>query len=152
MSAQAKFPPAIQVILIAIAVYFTDSVIRYGHIEYSWLLPTAIISISLGIGVILIAGMTFKKASTTVNPLHPEHTTTLVIHGIYAYSRNPMYVGFFLILLGWIIYLGALFSLIWLAVFAWSITKFQILPEEQILEKKFPTDFRAYQSKVRRWI
>jgi protein-S-isoprenylcysteine O-methyltransferase Ste14 len=50
----------------------------------------------------------FRRASTTVNPHKPETSTTLVTSGVYAWTRNPMYLGLSILLFGWAIKLGAL--------------------------------------------
>ena len=52
-------------------------------------------------GLVALAGVSaFRRARTTVNPMHPDTSSTLVTSGIYRYTRNPMYLGFLLILAG----------------------------------------------------
>jgi protein-S-isoprenylcysteine O-methyltransferase Ste14 len=87
-----------------------------------------------------------------VNPLHPEATSSLVITGIYRHTRNPMYVGFAAVLLGWAAYLAAPLALLGPLTFVLYITRFQIIPEERALHAKFGPEFAAYQARVRRWI
>ncbi|HWF62463.1 MAG TPA: methyltransferase [Nitrospira sp.] len=67
----------------------------------------------IGGSVIVLAGiLTFRRMKTTVNPLTPEATTTMVTSGIYRFTRNPMYLGFLLILVGWAIDLSNLLSFV----------------------------------------
>src|SRR5882672_5891766 len=55
----------------------------------------------VGALVSILGVVSFKRAKTTVNPMKPESTSALVVAGIYGVTRNPMYLGFLLILLGW---------------------------------------------------
>jgi protein-S-isoprenylcysteine O-methyltransferase Ste14 len=104
-------------------------------------------------GVISAAGAReFRKAKTTVNPLHPERTSSVVTGGIYRYTRNPMYVGATLVLLGCFLAFGGLSAAAGLPAFVWYITRFQIVPEERALRAKFGRAYTDYQQRVRRWL
>lgn len=106
----------------------------------------------LGLSISLAGVLAFKRASTTVDPRRPAETSTLVTSGIYRHSRNPMYVGVLLILLGWAVSLGNPLSALCALAFVAYITRYQILPEERLLLGKFGAEFLEYKSKVRRWI
>lgn len=106
----------------------------------------------LGLIVSLAGIMSFKRANTTTDPRHPTETSSLVRSGIYRYSRNPMYLGVLLILIGWGVYLGNALSLLAALAFIPIITRYQIMPEERLLQEKFPTEFPAYMRSVRRWL
>lgn len=100
-----------------------------------------------------LAGVvSFRRAKTTVNPMQPDSTAALVVSGIYRYSRNPMYLGFLLVLLAWGMALSNLLSLACLAPFVLYMNRFQIEPEERALTSRFPQDFAKYRAKVRRWL
>ncbi len=116
-------------------------------------------STGLGIGLAVIGlssgimgVMQFKKAQTTPNPKEIDKATSLVISGIYQYTRNPMYLGLTLILLGWALYLSNFLAFILIPLFMMYITRFQIRPEERMMAQKFGDKYRAYVSRVRRWI
>jgi len=94
----------------------------------------------------------FKKQKTTVNPMSPQESNSLVIRGIYKFSRNPMYLGFFLWLLSLGIFLRNPFSLILAAGFILYMNYFQIFPEERVLADSFGEDYLEYKNSVRRWI
>ena len=96
--------------------------------------------------------VSFRRAKTTVNPMKPNSTSSLVILGIYKYTRNPMYLGFVLVLLGWAAFLSNLAALALLAAFVLYLNRFQIMPEEHVLDSLFPHDYPAYRARVRRWI
>jgi len=94
----------------------------------------------------------FRQAATTVDPMQPEEASTLVTTGIYKLSRNPMYLGMLLVLLGWFVYLGTLFNLMLLGLFIWFINRYQILPEENALQSRFGEEYTRYCKSTRRWI
>src|SRR5690606_17870686 len=100
----------------------------------------------------LISVFTFKRLRTTADPRRPQASKTLATSGIYHYSRNPMYLGVLLILIGWGLLLGNLISVLCTLAFMAYITRYQILPEERALHDRFGDDFLAYKARVRRWI
>ena len=87
-----------------------------------------------------------------MNPLKPETSSRLVTSGIYRHTRNPMYLGMAVVLLGWAAWLGSAWSLLGIAMFAAYITRFQILPEETALQRIFGAEFDEYRERVRRWL
>jgi protein-S-isoprenylcysteine O-methyltransferase Ste14 len=116
--------------------------------------PVACATGAVIIGV-AIAGMgiiSFRMAETTVNPMKPESSSALVVTGIYRFSRNPMYLGFLWILLGWGIFLSNALAFLILPGFVFYMNRFQIEPEERALTNLFGRAFVAYRGRVRRWI
>ena len=104
---------------------------------------------------ILIAGaglMAFRQARTTVNPMRPEETTMLVTTGVYAWTRNPMYLGWLPMLAGWAAWLENPGALVVVPLFMLYIARLQIVPEERALGAKFGAAFDAYRRRVRRWL
>ena len=106
----------------------------------------------LGVVTAVLATLLFKKDQTTVNPRNPEKTTTLVTNGIFSITRNPMYLGLFFSISSTILFFGSWFGIIILMFFVWYINKFQIIPEEEAMEKLFGGKYSEYRQKVRRWI
>lgn len=98
---------------------------------------------------VLGAGM-FKRADTPVRPF--QKSTTLVVHGLFRYSRNPMYLGLLLILLGMAILLGSLSPFLVIPVFFIIIREGYIKHEERFLEELFGEAYRSYKQRVRRWL
>ena len=94
----------------------------------------------------------FRRAKTTVNPMKPDATSSLVVSGIYRYTRNPMYLGFLLILLAWAAALSNLLALVSLLAFVLYMNRFQIVPEERMLASRFSQDYAEYRARVRRWL
>ena len=147
-----KVPPVAQVIITAAAMYGVSKMVP--ALTFSFNGSTAL---AVGLGVIGMSlgvmGVTqFRKAQTTPNPQALEKVSSLVTSGIYGYSRNPMYLGLVLILLGWAFYLSHFLAFVLLPVFILYMTRFQIQPEEEMMARKFGKTYQAYLNKVRRWI
>lgn len=147
-----KVPPVAQVIITAAAMYGVSKMVP--SLTFSLNGSTAL---AVGLGVIGMSlgvmGVTqFRIAQTTPNPQALEKVSSLVTSGIYQYSRNPMYLGLVLILLGWAFYLSHFLAFVLLPVFILYMTRFQIQPEEQMMARKFGKTYQAYLNKVRRWI
>lgn len=98
------------------------------------------------------AAATFRRADTTLNPLAPSKASRLVTHGPYQITRNPMYLGFLIILLGWAARLGTLSGFFVLPLFMTVVTYQQILPEERALDALFGDEYARYKQRVNRWI
>lgn len=108
--------------------------------------------VAAGLGVNINAMIAFAKADTTINPLTPDKTSTLVSDGLFSQTRNPIYLALTMILLGVCVLFGNLINLAIVAFFVWYITNFQIIPEEEALKKVFGAQYDDYCKKVRRWI
>ncbi|WP_374602213.1 isoprenylcysteine carboxylmethyltransferase family protein [Arenimonas sp.] len=147
-----KIPPPIVGLVCAglawtIARYLPDA--GYASPYRTWIaLALAVAGISLDLSGLVV----FRKARTTINPLSPDKSTAIVQAGPYAFTRNPMYVGMALILLGYCVYLANAVSLVAVAIFCAYITAFQIIPEERLLLRKFGDSYARYMQAVRRWI
>lgn len=112
----------------------------------------ALALVTLG-GALAAAGViAFRARRTTVNPLTPSASSSVVASGVYQISRNPMYLGFLLVLAGWAVYLSNAGAAVLLPVFVAYMTQFQIKPEERALLAKFGSEFAQYMSRVRRWL
>jgi len=145
-------PPPLVTLLIGLMMWLLSEM--FPALTLAWLhsIVAATATGLAGLAISLTAVVTFKRASTTLDPRHPAGTSTLISSGIYRYSRNPMYLGVLLVLVGWAIYLGNLLSILCTFVFIAYITRFQIIPEERLLQEKFEVEFLSYKSRVRRWL
>ncbi len=147
-----KIPPPIYMLIFAFGMWLLD---RYIPLT-QWLSTpwnrSGFIIMGLAFFTDLSSLFQFSRYHTTLNPIHPERTSALVTDGAYRFSRNPMYLGLFILLCGWATYLGSLSPLFLLPLFIFVITNMQIRHEEQILEKKFRMAYRDYKQNVRRWI
>ena len=101
---------------------------------------------------ILLAVNQFREAKTTIHPRTPNKTSFLVHKGIYKHTRNPMYLGLVLILVSVAFCLRNIVGFSIIPLFILFITKYQIIPEEEVLESIFGQEYLRYINKVRRWI
>ena len=87
-----------------------------------------------------------------MKPHHPDDATTLVTDGLYAYTRNPMYLALTGALVTNAAWLGSLRAVPPVAAFTAILTTVQIRPEEEALQQRFGDDYREYRRRVPRWI
>jgi protein-S-isoprenylcysteine O-methyltransferase Ste14 len=109
-----------------------------------------LVFVAIGIVLNALADHTFKKHETTVKPV--QESKALVTGGAFTISRNPMYLGMTLILLGMATLLGSATSFAVVPVFGVLLDRIFIVQEEQMLEDTFGDQFRQYRNRVRRWI
>lgn len=114
--------------------------------------PLSVMVAAAGAVIIAMGIVSFRQAGTTVNPMKPESSSSLVRTGMYAFTRNPMYLGFLLVLLAWAIYLSNALAFLFLPAFVFYMNRFQIEPEERALASLFGQEFVVYRSCVRRWL
>jgi protein-S-isoprenylcysteine O-methyltransferase Ste14 len=105
-----------------------------------------------GIGVAAAALARFRRAQTTVNPLDLSKSSQLVTGGVFRMSRNPMYLGLSLLLVGWALWLGSASPWLIAVMFVALITRMQIIPEEQALGTLFGEQYLAYRRRTARWL
>ncbi len=103
-----------------------------------------------GFALTASSALYFKKSATAIRPF--ETSTALVKGGPYRFTRNPMYLGMVLILIGTAIYLGSLTPWFVIPVFFLIIQECFIKHEEPFLENIFGKEYQDYKCKVRRWI
>jgi protein-S-isoprenylcysteine O-methyltransferase Ste14 len=113
------------------------------------LLHLGTVFIIAGLAIIILAVLQFRARATTILPR--EVPTAMIDTGLYAYSRNPIYLADALILAG-IALRADLAGLILVPVFVWVITQRFIRGEEAGLRAAFGADFDAYAARVRRWV
>ena len=108
--------------------------------------------VAAGLAFDLLGLLAFHRARTTVNPLRPDRTSSLVTGGAHRAPPNPMSVGLGLLLIAGAIHLSALLPFAGPVVYVLYITRFQIRPEERILKSLFGEEYDAYCGRVRRWL
>jgi protein-S-isoprenylcysteine O-methyltransferase Ste14 len=134
-------------VLLMLALHFLIPVVQI--VPVFWRL-VGIFPLGLGLAISYVAEKQFHQAGTTVQPF--EGSSCLVTDGLYRFSRNPMYLGMVLILLGVAFLLGSLTPL-WVIVFfvGWIHIQF-IRHEEEMLFAQFGQDWLEYKARVRRWV
>ncbi len=109
-----------------------------------------VLPIVAGVLVLVIAAGLFEKANTPIKPF--EKSTHLVVEGPFVYSRNPMYLGMLVTVLGTAIVLGSVTPFLVIPALYLVLTGRFIRVEERALEQTFGEEYLAYKKKVRRWI
>lgn len=109
-----------------------------------------IIFVFLGIVISAVSADLFVKAKTGLLPF--EEATALVTGGIFRFTRNPMYLGMFLMVFGSAFLMGSIGALIPLLIFVLVIRYNFVAGEERFMEAAFGQQYLDYKSKVRRWI
>jgi protein-S-isoprenylcysteine O-methyltransferase Ste14 len=144
-------PPAVALIIAAMMWHlsaYEPALSLSAEVSQILILFLVIVGVSFDVCGLLA----FRQLKTTINPMSPNKTSALVTGGIYRLSRNPMYVGLFLFLMAWAIQLSMLWPFIGPVLFVIYITRFQITPEERVMESKFGDEYSIYKNKVRRWL
>ena len=149
---ELKVPPLAVGFIIGALMWLAKRIVPAMSVEFPGRRPLAI-TIGVAGAIIIILGVaSFRRAKTTVNPMKPDTSSTLVVSGIYQRTRNPMYLGFLLILVGLAIHLSNVLAFMFLPAFVLYMNRFQIEPEERALGSLFGPAFESYRLRVRRWL
>ncbi len=152
MNLELRIPPPLVALICAVLIWALNRLFTQFDYDFTGQRSIAIFLLAVGLTIDTLALLKFRQQKTTINPMKPNESTDLVITGVYKFSRNPMYLGLLIILCAWTLYVGNLISIVVLPIFIFYITKFQVLPEEAIMLKKFDQSYVEYKQKVRRWI
>ena len=147
-----KIPPAALALVFMIVMWLVSRATPVFELSLEFRLGIGIVLSGAGFIMAFVGVITFRRAGTTIHPTTPHKATALVTGGIYRHTRNPMYLGVLLVLLGWGIFLASLPALFLLPLFVVYMTRFQIMPEERAMTALFGAEYTAYKLKVRRWI
>jgi protein-S-isoprenylcysteine O-methyltransferase Ste14 len=110
-SLESKIPPPAVVLVIGVFMWLVSRAAPSLHFDvpvHNWL---AAVLVSAGFLTGVSGVVTFLRAKTTVDPTKPR-ASSLVTWGVYAISRNPMYLGGFIMLLGWAVFLSNALALL----------------------------------------
>ena len=132
-----------------------------ASLAFEWLAPTSfvhgasrwIIGVLIFVTGIALGGggfITQKRAGTDPIPFNP--TTRVVGHGVYRFTRNPMYVGFALCTLALAILVDSTWMLLAVPIGLVLTDRLIVTREERYLERKFGEEYLNYKRRVRRWI
>ena len=132
-----------------------------ASLALEWLVPTSFVHgavrwilgamlVLAGIALIFGGFITQKRAGTDPIPFNPS--TRIVAHGLYRFTRNPMYVGFAFCTLGITMLVDSTWMLFAAPIGLVLIDRLVIAREEKYLERKFGEEYLNYKGRVRRWI
>jgi protein-S-isoprenylcysteine O-methyltransferase Ste14 len=152
MNLELKVPPLIVMFFIMCLMYLVSVLFSSFNIDFLFQTFMSIETFVSGL-VVSIAGIyILKDEETTISPLTPKNASKLVVNGIYKFTRNPMYLGMSIMLLAWLIFLGNSLNIFNIILYILYMNRYQIIPEEKVLEKLFGDEFLSYKLKVRRWL
>lgn len=149
---ELKVPPVAVVVAFGVMMWAAARVFSAASFSLPGASFVAFALVVIGGGIAIAGVFAFRRHETTVNPMKPETTASVVTGGIYGVTRNPMYLGLAFALVAWAIYLANLAALLLVPAFVAYMTRFQIKPEERALLEKFGSRFADYMAAVRRWI
>jgi protein-S-isoprenylcysteine O-methyltransferase Ste14 len=144
--ARVRFPPPLIFLAALVGGWFMpDLRVSVGLIRQLVAIAAIVVALWLGAGAVRL----FRKTGQNPRPWLP--TPSLVLDGPYRYTRNPMYVGLTLLVLG----IGGLAGRGWILIFACvalGLVHFiAVLPEERYLTEKFGDEYTQYMQRVRRY-
>lgn len=145
-------PPPLVALACAVSMWGIAAWLEAWRFEFPLQTVLGYALVAIGVGIDLWAVFAFRRARTTVTPLSPQKASSLVVTGLYRFTRNPMYLGLLLVLTGIAVLLGCIANVAVLAGFVAYITAFQIKPEEEKLSQIFGDSYLSYRQRVRRWM
>jgi len=145
-------PPVAATIGVALPMWLVARISPALAVGFPGRLGVALALAAAGAFVALAGVAEFRRVRTTVNPLRPEKASALVTSGIFRWTRNPMYLGLAIVLLGWAAYLAHPLAAFGVPAFVLWMSRWQIPREERALEGLFGEDFARYRTQVRRWL
>ena len=145
------FPPLILLLVLVVGVVlnFFMPLGLLAHVLFLGRIVVGAIAFVVGIGMVIGANLIFRRIGTNARPSQP--TLALATTGMFTWTRNPMYVGGSLALLGISIGFALDWVLLLLVVSLPLVHYGVILPEERYLERKFGDEYRRYKTKVPRY-
>jgi len=144
-----KIYPPIIMIACGAGMALLDTALPLARLWPTWN-PLGAVPVLAGFALAAWAAYIFHMHQTTVHPF--KQATALVTRGPFAFSRNPIYLGMALVLLGFAITLGTLSPFLMIPVFMALVTRAVIKGEERMLAETFGDEYQAWQGKVRRWL
>ena len=151
-AAQVRFPPP----LVFLAAIVLGVIVQRKAVPLSLLfapglrIAAGVLIVVCGVSLVVSARIWFTR--TGQNPIPWKPTPELILHGPYRFTRNPMYVGVTLFVVG----LGLAVNNIWISLFAvpalLAVHFIAVLPEERYLAEKFGESYRTFLARVRRYL
>ncbi|MAS59390.1 MAG: hypothetical protein CMD42_06750 [Gammaproteobacteria bacterium] len=143
------YPPHFLLIsvIVMLAIWYVFSSSNPKNI---FLMSTGWVLIVSGLTCNVIAANQFIKAKTSIIPL--TESSFLVKKGIFRFSRNPMYTGMTIFLIGLGVILNNFYNIVVIIGFFLLIRNKFVMKEEELLKETFGEEYLSYIKEVRRWI
>lgn len=149
---QLRIPPRLVAVAVAFGMWAVSFLEPRFDLPQSHHWATALAGALGGAAITFTGAAALRAAKTTLLPMRPQETTSLVTTGIFRWTRNPMYLGLATALVGWAAFLSAAWPLLGPILFVLYVNQFQILPEERVLTELFGAEYTNYTYRVRRWL
>ncbi len=146
-----KLPPPLVMAGFGVLMYLLDRFLPFGDFDFFGRSELALFLFGTAFLVMLLAIVQFLRAKTTTDPINLNKTSSLVTTGIFKFTRNPMYLGMLLLLLGFGLKLGNAFNTLLAVGFVYFMNHFQIKNEEKALNAEFGKEYSFYCKMTRRW-
>lgn len=146
-SPQVRIPPPVIALIFILTGYGLG---RIYPLAYETLKVPGYGFIVTGLLIIAMSASLFRKSRTRLEPW--KTTSAIVTTGVYAFSRNPIYLAFVIIATGISLVTGNMWILIMQLPFVLVMTFYVIRKEESYLTDKFGLTYTSYAERVRRWI
>ena len=137
-----RIPPPLIAMLCVLIIFLSKSI--FPSFVFSYKLQLGIFVSTIGFLLLIVSIKSFIDSKTTINPLNLKKSTYLVTSGVFRFSRNPMYLGMLLFLLGTAIILNIIGGQIISILFIFYMNFFQIIPEEKALENLFGKNYKNF--------
>lgn len=148
--ASVKIHPPVLLVMHFLMAYFLNRFVPLSFVFPGILVWVGYALVVIGLGLAFGAVSRFMQARTTLDP-HGS-VSEIVTRGVYSFSRNPIYLGFVCLLIGFPFIFGSSWGLILSPLFIFLMNTLVIQHEEAYLERKFGTIYTSYKSRVRRWL
>jgi protein-S-isoprenylcysteine O-methyltransferase Ste14 len=149
---ESKVPAPVVTLLLAGAMKVVASIAPTLQLPSVTGTAAAAVLFAAGLLVEAAGAVSLLRAGTTFDPTHPQSASVLVVSGMYRLTRNPIYLGDLLLLLGWAVFLESPLALAMTPLFVLYIDRLQIRPEERALSELFGERYDEYRARVRRWL
>ena len=145
-------PPDLVWVLVAVLMWLASIKTPRVSLPSPLRVTVAVALTIIGVWAMVAARVSLERAQTTWSPMAPRRTTSLVTSGVYGLSRNPIYLGMLLVMLGFAVALASPAAAVLSALFVLYLNRFQIVPEERVLAASLGQEYVDYVQRVRRWI
>ena len=142
-------PPIIALMFIVLS-YFLGRFAPLPFVAPAILRNLGLLITFVGFLLGIAAFLEFRKSRTTVDP-HGS-SQQVVTSGIYRFTRNPIYLGFLLMVVGLPLNSGLYWGVVMAPFYIFLMNRLVIEQEEAYLEKKFGKTYASYKAQVRRWL
>lgn len=144
------FPPPLSFAVPLLALLALEQIVRTTLLAAPWRWAVGVALLAVGLAVSAAGAVTQRRAGTDFLPDRPS--TKVVSHGVYAWTRNPMYVGFAVVTTGLSVLFDSLWGLVAVPLGIVIIDRLVIVREERYLARKFGEEYLSYKRSVRRWL